>query len=91
MSEVHTDRVGVSAIVQAALDAGHEPSVQHSGKRFRLRCSCGWSSPSNWTRKRTFEAVQEHVYAAGHRALGQVDQVDAPMASEVQTQSGGRC
>jgi hypothetical protein len=40
---------------------GHTGEVEHVGKRFRIVCECGWSTPLNATRKRAFELVTAHV------------------------------
>lgn len=59
-------------VALAAQEAGHEPTIEHVGKRFRIACTCGWSTPLNWTRKRAFEAALEHTILAGRTALGEV-------------------
>jgi len=60
----------VPAITKAAIDAGHEPSVRHIGKRFVLVCTCGWSTPQNMTRKNAYLAVARHVQDVGLAHLG---------------------
>lgn len=78
-------------ITQAALDAGHEPVVERTGKRFRLVCSCGWKTPINWTRKQVFQAVADHVWQAGHEYLekGRLENAgDTP--TEIPRSVGGR-
>lgn len=68
-----------SRVVQAAVDAGHDPDVVHEGKRFRLVCSCGFRTPINMTRKTAFRTISEHVYEMGHAALQAAGQVpDTP-------------
>lgn len=84
----HHGSVGVSRVVQAALDAGHEPSVVHEGRRFRIVCSCGWRSSTAWNRKRTFEAVTEHVYAAGRTQLEGSSGVSQPTSEELSEVAG---
>lgn len=80
-----------SRVVQAALDNGHEPSVDRTGARFRLVCSCGWKTAPNVTRKNAFAAVSAHVYAAGHTALlAANDTPERVNLAEVPTRSGGR-
>lgn len=48
---------------RAAME-GHAVQVQHSGRRFRVVCSCGWKTPVNWTRKLVMQATLEHVQEA---------------------------
>ena len=55
----------VPALTQAALDAGHEPKVVRVGSRFKLVCTCGWSTPSSSKRAQAFAAVADHVATAG--------------------------
>ncbi len=57
------------AVRQAALNAGHVVEIQHVGKRFRITCPCGWSTQSNWTRKRAFAEVTDHVLEVGRNEL----------------------
>lgn len=59
----------VPAITAAALEAGHEPRVEHTGKRFRLACSCGFSTPTNATRKKAFDLISSHVATVGLEEL----------------------
>lgn len=65
----------VPPIVRAAIDAGHEPEVERVGNRFKLVCSCGFSTPVRATRKRAFEAIADHVYAAGRGAVRDTPEV----------------
>jgi hypothetical protein len=46
-----------------AAAAGHTIEVHHSGKRFQLRCTCGWATKSNEPRKAAFAHCQEHITA----------------------------
>lgn len=73
----------IPPIVRAAIDAGHEPAIEHVGKRFRIVCSCGWKSPLRASRKATFLAITEHVHEAGRPFLK-----DTP--TEVRSVVGGR-
>lgn len=56
-------------LTAAGLRAGHTPEVEHTDKRFRLVCPCGWHSDARWTRKRTFLEASQHVITAGRDAL----------------------
>jgi hypothetical protein len=91
----HTGRVaglplrGTSRVVNAALDAGHDPVVEHAGKRFRLSCSCGFKTPAQMNRKNAFAAITEHVYAAGHVELRK-RAGDTPPENDVPHSVGGR-
>lgn len=58
-------------IALAAQEAGHEPTVEHVGKRFRLTCPCGFATPLGWTRKHAFQAMSDHMVLAGRTALGE--------------------
>ncbi len=60
---------GEANLLRAALQAGHVPDIRHEGKRFRIECACGWSTPLGWTRKRVFQACDEHVREAGRAAV----------------------
>jgi hypothetical protein len=64
-----TDRLPTSRVCAAALEAGHDPSVEHEEKRFRLVCSCGFKTPVSMKRKTAFLRITEHIYEAGHAAL----------------------
>lgn len=44
--------------------AGHAVQVEHSGRRFRVVCSCGWKTPVNWSRKLVMQATLDHVQEA---------------------------
>lgn len=77
----------VPAVTRAALDAGHEPSIERSGKRFRIVCSCGWKTQTNWSRKYSFLAVSQHVHEAGKAGL----EKDTPERVNVPSAVGGRC
>lgn len=68
----------VPAITRAALDAGHEPRVERVGARFKLVCSCGWSTASSSSRKTAFQAVAQHVWEVGHQHLDTPEIVDHP-------------
>lgn len=68
----------IPAVTKAALDLGHEPEVKHVGSRFKLVCSCGWSTPSSMTRKAAFQAVADHVWQVGRAALDTPEVVDEP-------------
>lgn len=59
----------VPLVTQAALDAGHEPSVERVGTRFRLVCSCGFRTATSSTRKNAFRQIMEHVSEIGSREL----------------------
>lgn len=52
-------------VVGAAVDAGHEITVQREGKRFRLACGCGFTTQYGWTRKHVFDAANRHITVAG--------------------------
>ena len=52
---------------------GHDVEVSHAGGRFQLECSCGWVTPRNWTRRRAFQAVTEHVIEVVAAANRRVD------------------
>ena len=69
------------AVTRAALELGHEPRVDHVGRRFKLACSCGWSTPANWSRKRAFDAVAQHVWEVGRQALDTPESVDLPQTA----------
>jgi hypothetical protein len=58
-----------SDVVNAALDAGHDPQVAHEGRRFRLVCSCGFRTPLQMSRKVAFAAISDHVYEVGRAVL----------------------
>jgi hypothetical protein len=66
-----TDRslASIPPIVRAAIEAGHEPSIEHLGKRFRVVCSCGWKTPLRASRKAAFLAITEHVDQVGRPIL----------------------
>ena len=49
------------SVGRQAIELGHEASVEHLDGRFRIVCSCGWSTSKNWTRRHAFQAVTEHV------------------------------
>jgi len=68
------------AITAAAIEAGHEPRVERVGARFKLVCSCGWSTASSSTRKGAFQAVAQHVWEVGHQALDTPEVVDRPQS-----------
>lgn len=78
MAEAREQARRVPAITRAALDAGHEPKVERSGKRFKLVCSCGWSTPSSMSRKVAFQAVAQHVWEVGHAGVDTPEVVDPP-------------
>lgn len=66
-------RVGLRrgiTVTQAAIEAGHVPTIEHVGKRFRITCPCGWSTQANFTRKKAFDEVGLHMLVAGRTALG---------------------
>ena len=67
-------------LVRAALEAGHEPSISRSGngKRVKFVCSCGFSTPANWTLKHAKDAAIDHVIRAGRTALG-----ESPLLGEI--------
>lgn len=46
-----------------AQELGHDVRVVHRAgvQRFTLACSCGFATQANWTRKRTFSTVVEHL------------------------------
>lgn len=50
---------GISIGAKAAA-LGHTGETQRVGKRFKVICSCGWSTDSRWTRKRQFQAITAH-------------------------------
>jgi hypothetical protein len=74
----------IPAVTQAALELGHEPRVERTGKRFRLACSCGWETSPSLNRKASFAAVTQHVWEVGHQAL------DTPDPVEIPQEAGGR-
>ena len=61
------------SIGHRAAALGHDVEVSHAGGRFQLECSCGWSTPRNWTRRRAFQAVTEHVIEVVAAANRRVD------------------
>jgi hypothetical protein len=74
MADEEPLRVGLrggASIFKAALDSGHIPDIEHKGKRFRIVCACGWSSNLNWTRRHTYQAIEDHVIEAGQKALAE--------------------
>ena len=52
-----------SSLGEAAQLLGHSVEVESAGKRFRLVCSCGYATQTNWTRKLAFERLKEHLAA----------------------------
>jgi hypothetical protein len=81
MSDFRDQARRLPAVTKAALELGHEPRVTRVGSRFKLECSCGWSTPSNWSRKRAFDAVAQHVWEVGHLGLDDTPVVEIPQAS----------
>lgn len=49
------------SVGQRAARLGHQLGVVRGGQRFRVACSCGWSTDARWTRKRTMEAAAQHA------------------------------
>lgn len=81
----------IPAVSRAALDAGHEPSVQRVGSRFKLVCTCGWSTSSSSSRKAAFQAVADHVWQAGREHLLRDEETpDTPEVGEFPQVAGGR-
>jgi hypothetical protein len=52
---------GASAGARAAR-LGHATSIVHERRRFRIVCTCGWSTDQAWKRKHAFRAVADHVF-----------------------------
>ena len=49
------------SIGRQAIELGHEAAIEHVDGRFRIVCSCGWSTAKNWSRRHAFQAVTQHV------------------------------
>lgn len=49
-----------------ARELGHDLQVVHEGKRFKLRCSCGFSTTLGMRRKTAFEAGTQHLLEVVH-------------------------
>lgn len=75
----------IPAVTQAALEAGHSPTVQRKGTRFSLACSCGFKTPASMSRKHAFQAIADHVATVGRAAM-RVNSGDTP--GEVVTPTG---
>jgi hypothetical protein len=54
--------VVAGSIGYRATELGHELGVERTGRRFRMRCSCGWATQVNWSRRTTMQAVVEHAH-----------------------------
>lgn len=77
----------IPRLTAAAIAAGHEPTVDHVGKRFRLACTCGFATRTRDTRKEAFQKIADHVAEVGLLALSG-ESPDTP--SEVPVVVGGR-
>jgi len=66
-----------SPIGAQAEELGHRVYVVHVGKRFRMACSCGWGTPSNWKRRTQINAAMDHA--------SEVVRTERPGVSEPET------
>ena len=51
-----------------AREIGHDLQIEHDVKRFRIACSCGWTTALGWKRKTAFQAATDHLLTALHQA-----------------------
>lgn len=56
-------KTGTSVGYRAA-ELGHELSIEHEGKRFRVVCPCGFRTGIKSTRKAAFAEALNHAVAA---------------------------
>ena len=50
-----------TSLGKAGQEIGHTLGVEHVGKRFKITCTCGFSTPTNVRMRTAFIAGTEHV------------------------------